>query len=96
MRHIIYSKIVLLRTLFDYTGVYSAGWSSTGPVGVILSTMTNSFAVGDLIIKDVETGKLDLSLKPGFSAAEALLKQRGIYEVINMFNEIFSKACKLY
>ncbi|XP_067213323.1 NADPH:adrenodoxin oxidoreductase, mitochondrial isoform X2 [Linepithema humile] len=33
--------------------LYSAGWAATGPVGVILSTMTNAFQVGNLICKEL-------------------------------------------
>ena len=43
-----------------YKGVYCSGWVSTGPVGVILTTMTNGFDVGKLILSDLADGKLQL------------------------------------
>lgn len=36
------------------TGLYSTGWLATGPTGVILTTMNNSFAVADAVVKDFE------------------------------------------
>lgn len=35
------------------SNVYAAGWVAIGPVGVILSTMTNAFQVGGLINKEL-------------------------------------------
>lgn len=34
--------------------LYSTGWAATGPIGVILSTMTNAFQVSRLICKELE------------------------------------------
>lgn len=49
-------------------GLYVAGWLATGPSGVILTTMNNSFAVAQTIIDDIKSGavKLENSIKPGF------------------------------
>lgn len=46
-------------------GLYVGGWLATGPTGVILTTMNNSFAVAQTIIHDVQSGivKCD-SIKP--------------------------------
>lgn len=40
-------------------GLYTAGWLATGPQGVILTTMNNSFSVAQKIIDDVKSGKLN-------------------------------------
>ncbi|KFB48212.1 AGAP005419-PA-like protein [Anopheles sinensis] len=34
------------------TGLYASGWLATGPTGVILTTMNNSFAVADAVCRD--------------------------------------------
>lgn len=47
-------------------GLYTAGWLATGPSGVILTTMNNSFAVAQTIIHDIESGALKCeSIRPG-------------------------------
>lgn len=47
-------------------GLYVAGWLATGPSGVILTTMNNSFAVAQTIIHDIQSGALKIdSIKPG-------------------------------
>ena len=35
------------------TSLYSAGWVATGPMGVILSTMTNAFQVAKLMMNEI-------------------------------------------
>jgi adrenodoxin-NADP+ reductase len=49
------------------SGLYVGGWLSTGPTGVILTTMNNSFGVAQTIIHDIQTGalKCDSNNKPG-------------------------------
>lgn len=50
------------------TGLYSTGWLATGPTGVILTTMNNSFAVADLVCKDFENHSIVAAKsKPGFN-----------------------------
>lgn len=39
-------------------GLYASGWLASGPVGVILTTMSNSFSVAATICKDFENGAL--------------------------------------
>ncbi|XP_014300334.1 NADPH:adrenodoxin oxidoreductase, mitochondrial isoform X2 [Microplitis demolitor] len=34
--------------------LYAAGWAATGPTGVILSTMTNAFQIGNLINQELD------------------------------------------
>lgn len=47
-------------------GLYSTGWLSTGPTGVILTTMNNSFAVADAVCKDFEDNVIKAQeSKPG-------------------------------
>lgn len=47
-------------------GLYVAGWLATGPSGVILTTMNNSFAVAQAIIHDIQSGAVKCdSIKPG-------------------------------
>uniref|UniRef100_A0A1A9X3I9 NADPH:adrenodoxin oxidoreductase, mitochondrial n=1 Tax=Glossina brevipalpis TaxID=37001 RepID=A0A1A9X3I9_9MUSC len=41
-------------------GLYVAGWLATGPTGVILTTMNNSFMVAKLICDDIAAGRLHL------------------------------------
>lgn len=58
-------------------GLYAAGWVATGPVGVILSTMTNAFQVGRLITDELEITKE----KPGFHELGKILDQKNIIPV---------------
>ncbi|XP_068231767.1 NADPH:adrenodoxin oxidoreductase, mitochondrial [Palaemon carinicauda] len=46
-------------------GLYASGWISTGPAGVILSTMTSGFNTGKHIVSDIESGELDTSETKG-------------------------------
>ncbi|XP_058464589.1 NADPH:adrenodoxin oxidoreductase, mitochondrial [Malaya genurostris] len=47
-------------------GLYASGWLATGPTGVILSTMNNSFGVADLICKDFQNNVIRATeVKPG-------------------------------
>lgn len=50
-------------------GLYVSGWLGTGPTGVILTTMNNSFLVAKNICHDIQTGNIDLTLKPGLDLA---------------------------
>ncbi|KAK7788799.1 hypothetical protein R5R35_010910 [Gryllus longicercus] len=63
-------------------GLYVSGWLGTGPVGVILSTMTNAFAVGQTMASDILNNTVDASIKkPGFEFIGSLLKKKGIQTV---------------
>ncbi|KAK6617785.1 hypothetical protein RUM43_014013 [Polyplax serrata] len=60
-------------------GLYCSGWVSTGPVGVILSTMSNAFATSDLIHKDISEKAVNMQeVKPGFEHMLQLAKNKGI------------------
>lgn len=62
-----------------FSGVYCSGWVKRGPVGVIVTTMNDSFETAESVMEDVQSGILDVSAsKGGFKAIEALLKQRGM------------------
>lgn len=39
-------------------GLYASGWLASGPIGVILTTMSNSFLVASSVCKDYENGLL--------------------------------------
>ncbi|XP_012253191.2 NADPH:adrenodoxin oxidoreductase, mitochondrial isoform X3 [Athalia rosae] len=53
---------------------YAAGWLATGPVGVILSTMTNAFEVSKLLCTELKCEKS----KPGWKEVSSLLNQKGV------------------
>ncbi|XP_014616511.1 PREDICTED: NADPH:adrenodoxin oxidoreductase, mitochondrial isoform X1 [Polistes canadensis] len=53
--------------------LYAAGWVATGPVGVILSTMTNAFEIASLINKEL-------------SVKENKLGSEGLHKILNMKN----------
>lgn len=46
-------------------GLYVSGWLGTGPTGVILTTMNNSFSVAKNICDDFQNGRIDCDHKPG-------------------------------
>ncbi|KAA0724897.1 NADPH:adrenodoxin oxidoreductase, mitochondrial [Triplophysa tibetana] len=53
----------------DTPGLYCSGWVKRGPTGVIATTMNDSFDTARVILHDMESGRLDLSIKkPGAQA----------------------------
>lgn len=60
-----------------HDNLYAAGWVATGPVGVILSTMTNAFQTGKLITKELIVAES----KPGLDELKKILSQKGIQVV---------------
>lgn len=48
-------RVMLRNTNKPDPGLYAAGWLATGPSGVILTTMNNSFAVAQTIIHDIQS-----------------------------------------
>lgn len=56
--------------------LYAAGWLATGPTGVILTTMTNAFAIGELMCKDLHLKEGEH--KPGFDTIQSVLKQKNV------------------
>ncbi|XP_066149750.1 NADPH:adrenodoxin oxidoreductase, mitochondrial [Euwallacea fornicatus] len=59
-------------------GLYTTGWLSTGPLGVILSTMSNAFGVADKIIEDVLKSDILSTTKPGFAQVQKVLKKKNV------------------
>lgn len=65
-----------------HNGVYVSGWIGTGPVGVILSTMTSGFTTGKLVVADIESGLVDVSTpRAGKMLIQNVLRERGIQPV---------------
>ncbi|KAF4522071.1 hypothetical protein B566_EDAN004054 [Ephemera danica] len=63
-------------------GVYCSGWVSTGPVGVLVSTMGNAFDLGRLLVKDLSDGSLQCDkMKPGFKEIARILDDKGVQHV---------------
>lgn len=54
--------------------LYAAGWLATGPVGVILSTMTHAFEVSNLICSELKLEKR----KPGWEEISSVLNNKGV------------------
>lgn len=46
-------------------GLYVSGWLGTGPVGVILTTMSNSFGVAETLCNDWKENRIDKNVKNG-------------------------------
>lgn len=63
-------------------GLYATGWVATGPSGVILNTMNNSFGVAETILKDIENDStLIQESKPGFNYINSILNKQLIQVV---------------
>lgn len=82
---IVVKQLVWLPDMCDHnfvfsflSGLYCSGWVKRGPTGVIATTMNDSFDTARVLLQDMETGELDLSIKkPGAQAISALLQTRG-------------------
>ncbi|XP_076654150.1 NADPH:adrenodoxin oxidoreductase, mitochondrial isoform X1 [Halictus rubicundus] len=71
--------------------IYAAGWVATGPVGVILSTMTNAFHVGGLMNKEISAAEN----KAGSVGLYQILKQKNIHSVsYNDWKKIDKAECE--
>ncbi|KAG7173501.1 NADPH:adrenodoxin oxidoreductase-like 3 [Homarus americanus] len=54
----------------------------TGPVGVILSTMTSGFTTGKVVVADMETGSVDISRpRSGQTLIKSALAEKGVQPV---------------
>ncbi|KAB5555777.1 hypothetical protein PHYPO_G00038020 [Pangasianodon hypophthalmus] len=63
-------------------GLYCSGWVKRGPTGVIATTMNDSFETARVLLKDVDSGTLDVSVnKAGAQEITGLLKSRGVRPV---------------
>ncbi|XP_050303335.1 LOW QUALITY PROTEIN: NADPH:adrenodoxin oxidoreductase, mitochondrial [Anthonomus grandis grandis] len=58
-------------------GLYTSGWLASGPMGVILTTMSNAFGVAEQIIKDI-TNEGPQEPKPGFSELKRVLQSKNV------------------
>ncbi|XP_015438041.1 PREDICTED: NADPH:adrenodoxin oxidoreductase, mitochondrial [Dufourea novaeangliae] len=71
--------------------LYATGWVATGPVGVILSTMTNAFHVGGLMSKELSFTEN----KPGSVDLYRILNKKGIHSVsYNDWEKIDKVECE--
>lgn len=60
-------------------GLYCSGWVKRGPIGVILSTMTDGFDTGKVIIEDLNNGIIQPSSSHGgYGALMEVLNEKGI------------------
>ncbi|XP_016846845.2 NADPH:adrenodoxin oxidoreductase, mitochondrial [Anolis carolinensis] len=64
------------------TGLYCSGWVKRGPMGVIITTMNDSFDTAQSVLEDLQSGALDVSgAKGGFDLVRSILQSRGICPV---------------
>lgn len=88
------SKIGRIKNVAGKVGdnLYAAGWVATGPVGVLLSTMTNAFQVARLISKELSV----VDNKPGSTDLYKILGQKGICTVsYTDWKKIDEEECKM-
>ncbi|XP_042720938.1 NADPH:adrenodoxin oxidoreductase, mitochondrial [Lagopus leucura] len=63
-------------------GLYCSGWVKRGPVGVIITTMNDSFDTAQSVLEDLQGGVLDVTVsREGFGAVGSILRSRGIRPV---------------
>lgn len=62
-------------------GLYAAGWLATGPTGVILSTMSNAFAVADTVVNDIENNNILDKNRSGFDFISEILQKHAVQVV---------------
>ncbi|XP_060107913.1 NADPH:adrenodoxin oxidoreductase, mitochondrial isoform X2 [Heteronotia binoei] len=63
-------------------GLYCSGWVKRGPVGVILTTMNDSFDTAQSVLEDLRSGTLDVpKAKEGSELVRSILRSRGIHPV---------------
>ncbi|CAM1322593.1 FDXR (predicted) [Pycnogonum litorale] len=65
----------------DRPGLYCSGWISTGPVGVILNTMSNSFQTGASVSEDLRNGVLGSGHKLGNEEICRIIGRKGVRPV---------------
>lgn len=69
-------------------GLYVSGWLGTGPTGVILTTMNNSFGVADGICKDFESLLINVrDSKPGLDLSGRRVVTWDKWERIDRFEQ---------
>lgn len=60
-------------------GLYCSGWVSTGPVGVILNTMSNGFQTGQSVLEDLKKGILGSDHREGKEEVARIIGRKGNY-----------------
>ncbi|KAG1701372.1 NADPH:adrenodoxin oxidoreductase, mitochondrial [Nymphon striatum] len=65
-----------------YPGLYCSGWVGSGPVGVILNTMSNSFRTGDIVIEDLDKGILGSDQRGGKEEIARVIGRKGVRPVL--------------
>lgn len=73
-------------------GLYCSGWVSTGPVGVILNTMTWGFETGKIILKDIEDGAISSEGKQGNQIIKDKMLSKGQWWIINMLRKTITQT----
>jgi adrenodoxin-NADP+ reductase len=70
--------------------MYCTGWVNTGPVGVILTTMTQAFDTGKIVVKDIDDGRLDTN-KPGRETINRILNNKGLENILLFLDPVTLK-----
>lgn len=73
-------------------GLYCSGWVSTGPVGVILNTMTWGLETGKVILKDIEDGAITSEGKQGNQIIKDKMLSKGQWWIINMLRKTITQT----
>lgn len=73
-------------------GLYCSGWVSTGPVGVILNTMTWGFETGKVILKDIGDGAISSEGKQGNQIIKDKMLSKGQWWIINMLRKTITQT----
>ncbi|KAG8192250.1 hypothetical protein JTE90_014108 [Oedothorax gibbosus] len=76
----------------DTKGLYCSGWVKSGPIGVIVSTMHESFETGEALMEDIQNGIIGQDLPHDREYLHNLLSKKGVkvvtfkdWELINRF-----------
>ena len=64
------------------SGVYAAGWIKRGPTGVIGTNKKDATETVELLLEDMESGRIDLRAGATSEAVDALLAERGAQTVL--------------
>lgn len=64
---------------FVILGLYCSGWVKSGPIGVIVSTMHESFETGEALMDDLQKGEIAQDLPQDRDYIFNLLKNKGKY-----------------
>ena len=74
---------------FELSGLYCSGWAKLGPVGVIVTTMTDAFETGASVVHDLKSGVLQSKQEhTGKEAVQKILASRGVFWFQNSLSPI--------